>query len=383
MKSIIKAGAAVLVSAAVALGLGEMILRFALNPGDFILAKVVAHPVLGHHIPANTPGHDADGFRNQAVPDAAEIIAIGDSMTYGVSATRQGSWPHRLAGMLKRPVYNMGLGGYGPLQYLQLVRDKAGRLAPKLVVVALYVGNDLIDAYDTAHDLDHWRSWRKSTRIAGGKSATAIALEAEPQRIAGDLRGWLARNSMFYSVLRATVLVRFSATEREFLARRNVGGVWIPWTDPERPAIKTIFAPELFRTSLDPADARVSEGLAITKDALIEIGAETKRLGARLLVVLIPTKGRVYCPYMKATGAALAPAFAWECETESKVMDAIASHLVRAGIAHIDVTNALQSYVASHVAIYPDHSDDHPTATGYGVIAGEVAKAVAPLLDAP
>ena len=103
--------ALVVAATAVAIVLAEAGLRFAVNPVDFMQATLVEDPVLGRRIQPLTTGHDALGFRNREVPQHADIVAIGDSNTYGVSAPREGSWPHQLSGLLGEPVYNMGLGG--------------------------------------------------------------------------------------------------------------------------------------------------------------------------------------------------------------------------------------------------------------------------------
>jgi len=135
-----------------ALALAEVGLRFAVNPGDFLQATLIEDPVLGHRIEPFSTGHDALGYRNSGVPTQADIVAIGDSMTYGVSAPRDFSWPQQLGRLRGKHVYNMALGGYGPLHYLYLARASAANLKPKLLVIGVYLGNDLMDAYNLAHN---------------------------------------------------------------------------------------------------------------------------------------------------------------------------------------------------------------------------------------
>jgi len=165
---------AALLTLAVALGIGvaamEVGLRLALNPSDFMQATLVDDPVLGQRIAPGTSGHDALGYRNAQVPAKARVVAIGDSHTYGVSAPRDGSWPQQLSARLGEPVYNLGLGGFGPLQYLHLARTTARDLQPKVVVVGFYFGNDLLDAYYIAHGRPHWQAWRGSTRTVSGEA---------------------------------------------------------------------------------------------------------------------------------------------------------------------------------------------------------------------
>src|SRR5688572_30586092 len=43
---------------------------------------------LGHRPNPDKPGHDRKGFRNPEVPAKADIIALGDSQTYGTGVQR-------------------------------------------------------------------------------------------------------------------------------------------------------------------------------------------------------------------------------------------------------------------------------------------------------
>jgi len=91
------------------------------------------------------PEHDGRGFRNPAVPDRAELVALGDSMTYGVGVAPEESWPRQLATLAGRTMYNISYGGYGPVHSL-LLWDEALSFQPHVVIEAVYVGNDLFDA---------------------------------------------------------------------------------------------------------------------------------------------------------------------------------------------------------------------------------------------
>ena len=94
--------------------LSEIAARMILNPADYLTVEMVRDEVLGAvPSPSARGGFDAWGFRNPNVPDAAEIVAIGNSLTYGNTATMINSWPYVLARLSGRTVYNMGLGGYG------------------------------------------------------------------------------------------------------------------------------------------------------------------------------------------------------------------------------------------------------------------------------
>ena len=62
----------------------ELVARAVLDPIDYLNPTVVPDEFLGHRIEGHTGGHDAWGFRNARRPETADIVCIGDSMTYGV-----------------------------------------------------------------------------------------------------------------------------------------------------------------------------------------------------------------------------------------------------------------------------------------------------------
>lgn len=75
----------------------------------------VSDPELGRRMTPLYPGNDAWGFRNIRVPDSSDVLAIGDSMTYGFAAPADKCWPRQLESLSGRSVYSMALGGYGPV----------------------------------------------------------------------------------------------------------------------------------------------------------------------------------------------------------------------------------------------------------------------------
>lgn len=363
------------VALGLSVGLAEVGLRLALNPSDFLLATLQDDPALGHRIAPGTSGHDALGYRNAEVPATSRIVAIGDSHTYGVSAPRDGSWPSHLSGLLAEPVYNMGLGGFGPLQYLHLARTTARDLKPKVIVVAYYFGNDLMDAYRLAHARPQWHAWRQSSGAASG-AAEPDATQEAPKRFKA-LRDWLSRHSMLYSVLRATVGQRFAAQERSEQVRASAPDVSWSWSDPAAPATRTVFRPQGRLQAVDIDRPDVAEGLQIGQKALAETAAEAARQGARLLVVLIPTKERAYCSYLRATAASMPKSHAQLCDVESRVSTQLTRFLSEQRIEHADATPALEAGVAAHVQLYPPDGDGHEVSAGYAVIANVVARALA------
>ena len=355
----------VLLSTLLSLLGGELLLRLVLDPADFLEVILVEDPVLRHRIEPNTIGHDALGFRNKAVPEKVDVIAIGDSLTYGVSATREGSWPNQLGKLLGTPVYNMGLGGYGPMEYLYLLEHEALRMQPKQLVVGFYFGNDLLDACWAVEQKAHWAAWR-----SGGANMCEWS-KSMPKQV-GSLRFWMARHSVLYTLVKTTILARFVSWQKDQSAQQVQPDVQMLWTDRSNGGVKTIFTPQERLLALDLTRRGVQEGLRITKQSFDEMRDATARLGIQLLVVLIPTKERVYCDYLKQSKDATPATYLRLCAAEDEVKQDLVGYLSSSGIYFVDVTEPLRQQVSKHIPLYPTDGDAHPTASGYGVIARSI-----------
>jgi hypothetical protein len=50
----------------------------------------------------------------------------------------------------------MGLGGYGPNQYFELLKTKALPLKPRMVICGLSMTDDFDNAFHLTYGLDYW-----------------------------------------------------------------------------------------------------------------------------------------------------------------------------------------------------------------------------------
>ena len=88
---------------------------------------------------------DAEGFRNDANRQSADIILLGDSFVeYGDNEadTIAAKLEKRLGGLT---VVNLGKSGYGPFQYLEVFRRFGINKRPKYALFGFYEGNDISD----------------------------------------------------------------------------------------------------------------------------------------------------------------------------------------------------------------------------------------------
>jgi lysophospholipase L1-like esterase len=99
----------------------------------------------------NSRGYRGDEFASRA-DDAFRVLAIGDSFTFGWGVEDTETYASRLERLLSRgsrrvEVINAGfVAGYSPDTYYLYMKREGLALDPDLIVVGVYVGNDLDSA---------------------------------------------------------------------------------------------------------------------------------------------------------------------------------------------------------------------------------------------
>ncbi len=359
-------------SVLVCLVLVELACRLLLDPVDYLQPRMVSHPVLGHAIEPSTGGHDAWGFRNRATPKTAEVVVVGDSQSYGLGVPRRNAWPSILARLAKVRVYNASLGGYGPLHYLYLVETRALKLNPKLIVVALYLGNDLVEAYNLAYRLDHWREFRNPKLISPPPPPPLKRELGPPLR---RIRAWLAGRLVSYRLVVHALGGKIAAWLRGREAE-IAGRGWSVLKDAAGRIVTAFDPPRRFR-AVDLSDVRVAEGLKIGLAALEKIGDACHENGVELLFVLIPTKESVYAGLIAAAGPELKHRALLEklIANEAFLRGRLEAFFREHDLAYLDLLEPLQA-AARRRPVYPPTDDGHPNKDGHEVIARAVFKTI-------
>jgi len=335
----------------------EFIVRFSVQPVNYLKPKLETDPVLGHKIVPDSGGHDSWGYRNFIVPDKVDILAIGDSQTYGVMAPANKSWPSTLAQLSKKSVYNLSLGGYGPIQYLHLLKTKSKNLNPEIVVVGVYLGNDFIDSYRQVYSNNYWVDFRlKKFKVE--KNNNVITNDDK------SIRQWLAYNSVIYRMITNSFIGDMIRLREAKSKKSNNNNLFINLGTPN---IDIGFTPSLRLTGLNLDNENVQEGLRISLAALKEINMYTLKNKIRLLVVVIPTKEYVYAKKIKIKH----PIYSKLIDNESKATELLVNFLNDNKINYIEPLNAMRK-AAANKAIYPSGYDGHPNEDGYYIIAKEI-----------
>jgi hypothetical protein len=348
---------------AVALSLlgAEGMLRLWLDEVNFLQPELQAHPVLRHVIVPGSADHDRWGFRNAAVPEAAEVVAIGDSQTYGLHAPAHQAWPAWLERLSGRSVYNLSLGGYGPPDYQYLLDEYGLSLAPEVAIVGFYFGNDLPRAGD----------------VAVGKREPSPALaEKDDPRPLGELRTWLSRHSVLYQAVKYEATGLANQLRYREATQLDDGSVALPTSH-------TALIPDMRFGAMDTSVPRNRRGLDATLATFLEVDATCRSRLIRCLFLLIPTKESVYALRARdETSAGEYARIARAAAAEEEVRREMTEFLTDRGLEVVDPLPALRR-AAEHDVLYPANADGHPLAAGYRVIAEVLLERLVPPRTTP
>ena len=84
--------------------------------------------------------YDRNGYRNDRDLDRAPIVLIGDSFLEGYKITQAELLSNKLADIMGEDVANLAQAGYGPQNQLDVLRDIALGLEPRIVVWVFFEG---------------------------------------------------------------------------------------------------------------------------------------------------------------------------------------------------------------------------------------------------
>ena len=339
----------------------ELVARAVLDPIDYLNPTLVSDEFLGHRIEGHTGGHDAWGFRNARRPETADIVCIGDSMTYGVIVPASESWPVILTKLSGESVYNMGLGGYGPIQYLYLLQNLAVKLRPRTVIVGFYFGNDLFDTYNMVRSNKHWSNY-KNVGTANLAQGGELIWPRKTGKFLGGLRDWLSRHSIVYVLVTQRSIFDF-IRDREITTQGGSNSDIVRYRD-EKHQVDFNLAIRF----LNLRDPRLQNAMQVTGHIMSDIQGIAEKKGMRLIIALIPTKERVYGKLIQQAGyREKYPQLADTLDQEDRARVWMINLLRQLRIETVDLLPALEAAVSDH-DLYP-RADPHPNNYGTRVIA--------------
>jgi len=338
------------------------------------------------------PDHDSNGFRNLFVPEEVDIVAFGDSQTYGSGVPPESAWPQQLARLSDFTTYNMAWGGYGPTHSIILL-EEAISLHPKLVIEALYAGNDLHDSYCHVYHRNQL-TWLKSADEAlqrqirkaeederSAKRVFWLSSMHYPRDKTGsqedqatsntNVREWFSAHSRLYGLLRAVRrIIRRALTVADWESQKQYA--------QRRKQYCYVYEDDQFRTiliatyrhgALDLADPRILEGENISLKAIEALRKQTEREDIEFMVLLIPTKELVFKELVLRDPSRMTSEYQRLIENEEAFWAATKEFLDVRSINWVDALPPLRQCLEEGDQPYPITPDGHPNAVGHEAIA--------------
>ncbi len=259
---------------------------------------------------------DQNGFRNPPGLTHADIAALGDSFIIGGGGTSEaGLVTNLLAQKLGVSVVNLGQPAYGPQQELAVLRRYAGPYHPSTVLWAFYEGNDLADALAYEPLREVWPHPLDAAHVFWNRAFLTNAARAVTRLLRAPVESPLASKR--------------SGTLRD--GQR----MWFPQS----------------MEALADGDLR---GIELTRRTLVNAYEWCADRGARLVVVFIPNKFRVYgdlCTFPPDSEC-----HRWRPNQLPEYLKAVASSVSK-DVGYIDLTPGfLERARAGAMLYYPDDS---------------------------
>lgn len=357
---------------------------------------VVDSDLLGRAGNPKHPDLDKNGYRNTRLKRDYDVVALGDSHTFGASVKRAQAWPNLLNADQPYSVYNMGLGGYGTVHsYLQY--EQAAELSPEIVLVAVYFGNDFFDnfAIEYPRNLFGLNSDAARAEIDQLEAEQTIAEQVSTLFRMGEapptgdgaktsgLRKFIARNSGLYGFLRAIKDIATAPRPGASILAEDFDSAAAALTEAQKqfaspydgPTWRTILTSPYRLTVSDRDDARIDYGFQAAKAALSGLADKTEADAVELMVVLVPTKEFVFADVVDAAEDHIGfqALVAWETRNRAELVAFLETE-------NIPVIDPLPALRAAAEQPYFENADGHPNPLGHEIIARSIDAAIAPRL---
>lgn len=196
------------------------------------------------------------GFRDPFAVSPAWGVVVGDSFAMGWGVDDGDVFVRATEQAIGKPIYDLGVSGYGPHQALGTLERFGLGCAPK-VVVWLFYGNDIEDTLW----FDAWTQHRENPWFTP-KSEFGYALN---------------RYSAAYKLIR--------------YAGKSMSSGNVAWRDGERSHLFTVF----WRRNLDLRSERITRGFALMETQLARFRALADAHGFVPVFLAAPYREQVFC----------------------------------------------------------------------------------------
>ncbi|AFM24270.1 hypothetical protein [Desulfomonile tiedjei] len=408
--------------------LGLLLMELVLTVGTWIFpqlnslifpSEVVPDADLEYRFVSDSPGLSSSPNLRRS----PELLALGDSITYGSGVSPREAWPEILSSFFEDPliavqrvpefysgkvnlvsecerpssdsapdfsheVVNVSCPGYGPVHYL-LLSDQAIERKPRVMIATFYTGNDLFDSF---HLVDfHYFSGqtkRPPTQCTLEESMEFLHMVPRVTRQArANFENAVVPANRAGLKLVALIRAMYAMSEYAFLDTPDSGLIgnglrcFINFLCSfsndafffDDGTNCTVFSTKRVFSGLDMQNDWIKRGLAFSLDAFRLMKSKAESQGIRFCVLVIPTKHTVFkgavTKYSANLEKIVPQAYSAIVENESNVRERAFDYFRKNGIAYIDTLPYLREAVTSGKQPYKITPDNHPNVEGHKVIA--------------
>ena len=329
------------------------------------------------------------GFRGPEITPAkpagtSRIVVLGDSFVAGSGVPDSDVFTRQLELKWNQvdptapvEVVNLGRVGSSPIRELDLYEKFGTQLQPDLVILTLFLGNDLVEAVEE-HRTEELAAWRPPGLIRGTAyrcypnlylelaMATQARREKQQQKTRAD-------SDLLGEIVREANRRGYDSAQAEQAYQRLPEAVKSAALDglfPQQRLFEALFQPDRQRLALDPDDAFFGRAWPRVRQALDALHARVSADGARLLILVIPDAVQV-----SAEAAAFNRSLGFEvdsrwltepCRTQIAITDW--AHAVKVPL--LDLTTALRKSRVPPYYVW----DVHLTSHGQALVAEELVQ---------
>jgi GDSL-like Lipase/Acylhydrolase family len=330
------------------------------------------------------------GFRdvehsNGSLP---RMAVLGDSFVFGSGVAFDDIFTSRLETLFPNPVavHNFGVSGSGPLNVRYLWRDHAAAIHPDIVMVALFAGNDAVDALRESREARprfvtvarakmlyyRTRAWWRSR-----KQAPVEAVQEAPAT-----QGWNAFGVANPATMEALLAAARERGVPEDSVRARLAAIpdslvrdALEFRSNPFNLAEGVLDPDgkLHHLLLDTPEA--NEGWEKLEEALRELNRDVGRAGSKLVLVCIPAGAQVDSTYwwFRNLGFRLDE----RVLRNTPFQERLAQFAAREKIPLLDLLPVMRAH--PNERLYYDQ-DGHWNAAGHDVAAHAIADWLRPML---
>jgi hypothetical protein len=320
----------------------------------------IADPDFGYRLSPRLADVDENGFRNSSSADSFDVLAVGDSNTFGVNVSSEHAWPAELASETGLKVYNTGVGSYGIATYHAILSKLLASDKSSRAIVALFPANDFQVEFsfcDIDFESPFWKDQRRRLRL------NLMSLKPLCNGEDNVNKGWYKWIKANFAITSAIDILIFNPLKA---AKRSIaipGGL-----------------PNIVMNRTNPTSEELQGEKELLRESAKMLADWATTFEGRIAIVIIPSKEHVFYEIMRDRNVlSSAPTYLVTAVGREIANEEFAiAEATRNLIPIVSALPELKDLVSHSADAYPTY-DGHPYEAGYVAFSQAAQRALAKL----